>query len=65
MKLGVVILLSSVVAGCSFFGQQPVIQESFFAPVIRSDVSTSGYTPTVTPMTQRKETPRIYTPVLR
>ena len=67
MKLGIVIFLSLISAGCSLF-QQPVIQESYFVPVIRSDVSSSGYTPTVTPMSSpksNKERPRIYTPVLR
>ncbi|WP_392386520.1 hypothetical protein [Marinomonas primoryensis] len=64
MKLGVVVFLGLISASCSLF-QQPVIQESYFVPVIRSDNSSSGYTPTVTPMTQRKANPRIYTPVLR
>ncbi|BDX02113.1 hypothetical protein MACH16_08610 [Marinomonas pontica] len=64
MKLGVIVFLGLISTGCSLI-QQPVIQESYFVPVIRSDVSSSGYTPTVAPMTQRKETPRIYTPVLR
>ncbi|RBP81879.1 hypothetical protein DFP80_109179 [Marinomonas rhizomae] len=65
MKLGVVVFLGLISAGCSLF-QQPVIQESYFVPVIRSDNSSSGYTPTVTPMSQqRREQPRIYTPVLR
>ncbi|MBU1294528.1 hypothetical protein B6N13_11710 [Marinomonas sp. UCMA 3892] len=67
MKLGVVVFLGLISSGCSLF-QQPVIQESYFVPVIRSDVSSSGYTPTVTPMSAPKsnrERPRIYTPVLR
>jgi len=65
MKLGVVILFSLISAGCSLLGQQPVVQESYFVPVIRSDVSSSGYTPSVIPAAQQKTTPRIYTPVLR
>lgn len=65
MKFGVVVLFSLISAGCSLLGQQPVVQESYFVPVIRSDVSSSGYTPSVTPATQQKTTPRIYTPVLR
>ncbi|MBD5772262.1 hypothetical protein [Marinomonas colpomeniae] len=67
MKLGVIVFLSFIAAGCNSFGQsQSVAQESYFVPVIRSDVSSSGYTPTVTPIVkQTKETPRIYTPVLR
>ncbi len=67
MKLGIIIFLGLMTAGCSLF-QQPVIQESYFVPVIRSDVSSSGYTPSITPMTaprSQKERPRIYTPVLR
>ncbi|BFM51025.1 hypothetical protein THO17_31880 [Marinomonas sp. THO17] len=65
MKRSAVILLSFITAGCGVL-RPPVVQESYFVPVIRSDVSTSGYTPTVTPMIQKKEDPRrIYTPVLR
>jgi len=67
MKLGVIVFLGLLGTGCSLF-EQPVVQESYFVPVIRSDVSTSGYTPTVTPMStpkSQKERPRIYTPVLR
>ena len=47
MKLGVVVFLGLLSSGCSLF-QQPVVQESYFVPVIRSDVSTSGYVPSVT-----------------
>lgn len=65
MKLGVVVFLSLISVGCGLIGQPPVPQESYFVPVIRSDVSSSGYTPSVTPNLQKKETPRIYTPVLR
>ncbi|NVK75985.1 hypothetical protein C0J08_05275 [Marinomonas sp. CT5] len=67
MKLGVVVFLGLISTGCSLF-QQPVVQESYFVPVIRSDNSSSGYTPSVTPMVSprpQKERPRIYTPVLR
>jgi len=65
MKLGVVVFLGLISAGCSLF-QQPIVQESYFVPVIRSDNSSAGYTPSVTPMSsQRKDNPRIYTPVLR
>jgi|TARA_R110002167_G_scaffold123944_2_gene303088 hypothetical protein len=67
MKLGVVVFLGLISASCSLF-QQPVIQESYFVPVIRSDNPSSGYTPSVTPMSSpksNKERPRIYTPVLR
>jgi hypothetical protein len=67
MKLGVVVFLGLISTGCSLF-EPPVIQESYFVPVIRSDVSSSGYTPTVTPMSSpqsNRERPRIYTPVLR
>lgn len=67
MKFGIIIFLGLLTAGCSLF-QQPVIQESYFVPVIRSDVSSSGYTPSITPMAaprSQKERPRIYTPVLR
>jgi hypothetical protein len=65
MKLGAVVFLSLITVGCAFSEQPVVVQESFFVPVIRSDVSSSGYTPTVTPATPTKTTPRIYTPVLR
>lgn len=66
MKFGVVIILSLLASGCSlFYGQQPVMQESYMVPVIRSDVSSSGYTPSVTPMITTQESPRIYTPVIR
>jgi hypothetical protein len=67
MKLGVVVFLGLISTGCSLF-EPPVIHESYFVPVIRSDVSSSGYTPTVTPMSSpqsNRERPRIYTPVLR
>ncbi|TYL47228.1 hypothetical protein [Marinomonas sp. IMCC 4694] len=66
MKLGIMIFLGLSCAGCSLF-QQPIIQESYFVPVIRSDVSNSGYTPFVTPTTPpkvTKERPRFYTPAL-
>jgi hypothetical protein len=65
MKLSAVIFLSLVTTGCALSEPAVVVQESFFVPVIRSDVSSSGYTPSVTPMMQTKSTPRIYTPVLR
>ncbi|PYF78626.1 MULTISPECIES: hypothetical protein [Marinomonas] len=61
MKLGVVVFLGLISAGCSLFAP-PVTQESYFVPVIRSDTSNSAYVPTVTPDIQRKEMPRIYTP---
>jgi len=67
MKLGVVVFLGLLGSGCSLF-QQPVVQESYFVPVIRSDVSTSGYVPSVTPVVppkSNKERPRLYTPILR
>ncbi|NLQ18219.1 hypothetical protein HGG82_11375 [Marinomonas sp. M1K-6] len=68
MKLGIVLILSALSAGCGLLGAPPVIQESYFVPVIRSDSSSSGYIPSVTPMSAprtQKERPRIYTPVLR
>ncbi|MBJ7538388.1 hypothetical protein [Marinomonas transparens] len=68
MKFAVVFLLGLISTGCSLFlPPPPMVQESYFVPVIRSDSSSAGYTPTVTPMQQRKEppAPRIYTPVLR
>lgn len=65
MKLGVVVFLGLLTAGCALTEQPVVVQESFFVPVIRSDVSSAGYTPTVTPTIPTKTTPRIYTPVLR
>ena len=66
MKLGAVVCLSLITTGCALLGPDVVVQDSFFVPVIRSDVSSSGYTPSVATMTQpQKETPRIYTPVLR
>lgn len=67
MKLGVVVFLSLIAAGCGSLEQKSTaVQESYFVPVIRSDVSSSGYTPSVTPIIQpQTTTPRIYTPVLR
>lgn len=67
MKLVVLVLLSFIAVGCAMEQQSSVVQESFFVPVIRSDVSSSGYTPSITPAAQPKaeEGPRIYTPVLR
>ena len=61
MKLGVIVFLGLISAGCSLLAP-PVYQESYFVPVIRSDTATSGYVPTVAPAVQRKERPRIYTP---
>ncbi len=67
MKFGLIILFSFITMGCSVLGQQqPVVKDTFFTPVIQSDVSSSGYTPSVTtPATTPKKTSRIYTPVLR
>ena len=68
MKFGLIILMSVIAAGCGplMTTQQPVVQDTFFTPVIQSDVSSSGYTPSVTtPATTPKKTSRIYTPVLR
>ncbi|WP_347982960.1 hypothetical protein [Marinomonas sp. 5E14-1] len=65
MKLGVVVFLGLLNVGCALIDKPVVVQESFFVPVIRSDVSSAGYTPTVIPTVPTKTTPRIYTPVLR
>ncbi|MCV2403820.1 hypothetical protein OFY17_13185 [Marinomonas sp. C2222] len=66
MKVVVLILLGFITIGCTIEQQSTVVQESFFVPVIRSDASSSGYTPSITPTTQpQEEGPRIYTPVLR
>ncbi|MDB4837778.1 hypothetical protein OAH87_04850 [Marinomonas sp.] len=66
MKFGVVMLFGFMSVGCAVEQQSTVVQESFFVPVIRSDYSSSGYTPSITPASQpQEESPRIYTPVLR
>lgn len=65
MKLGVVFIFGFILAGCSMFTEQQLVEERYFVPVIRSDVSASDYTPIVTPTTLQKETRRIYTPVIR
>ena len=67
MKLGAVVFLSLILAGCISLGGQPkpTVKESYYTPVIQSDVSSSGYIPTVTPVVRVKTAPRIYTPVLR
>jgi len=68
MKFGLIILMSVITAGCgALTAQQPVVQDTFFTPVIQSDVSSSGYTPSVTTPAPapKKSTSRIYTPVLR
>ncbi|MCB5161639.1 hypothetical protein [Marinomonas algarum] len=65
MKLGVSIFLGLLLTGCSLF-YEPVIQESYFLPVIQSDVTTSGYRPSVTPVAptiRRLDRPTIYTPL--
>ncbi|MBR7887355.1 hypothetical protein J9B83_00265 [Marinomonas sp. A79] len=67
MKLGVGVFLGLLLTGCSLFSE-PVIQESYFLPVIQSDVTTGGYTPSVTPVApqiRRVDRPTIYTPLPR
>ncbi|GAB3488653.1 hypothetical protein [Marinomonas epiphytica] len=68
MKLGSTLFLVLMLSGCSLFTEKTVVQESYFVPVIRSDISSAGYIPSVTPNVnpgRSKERPRIYTPVLR
>lgn len=66
MKFTVVIVFGLLASGCSLFNTQPVVEQSYYVPVIRSDASGAGYTPSVTPVVrQPRSSPRIYTPVLR
>lgn len=60
MKFSVVILLGLLVGACSF--GQPVAQETYFVPVIQSDVPGSGKTPSVVPVVkkQSEEVPLVY-----
>ncbi|MGR0279981.1 hypothetical protein ACUM5Y_13175 [Marinomonas dokdonensis] len=64
MKLSVVFLMSCILAGCSAFTEQQIVQEHYFVPVIRSDVAPAGYTPAVTPTITHKESRLIYTPAI-
>ncbi|MEL0636022.1 MULTISPECIES: hypothetical protein [Marinomonas] len=61
MKLSVIILLGMSLSACSLW-QEPISQETYFVPVIRSDVSNSGYTPSVIPIVRKsnKELPLSY-----
>ncbi|SBS27758.1 hypothetical protein MSP8887_00722 [Marinomonas spartinae] len=66
MKFSMVILLGLLGSGCSWLIPQPVVEQSYYVPVIRSDDSVNGYTPSITPVVrQPSSSPQIYTPVLR
>lgn len=61
MKLSVIAVLGFMLSACSLL-EPPVAQESYFVPVIQSDVTNAGYRPSVTPVVkkQTKELPRVY-----